>query len=774
MKSFKMKNRLLSPCVLALGTLAFLGGTANTSFAEPTSVEADYTFKQVKFGGGGYVVGIAIHPDKEGPMYVRTDVGGIYRWDDTEWTQLFVLDSIPEEALNVTGTEDAGLGVPRSHVYHVEAIAIDPANPDVVIVGAGKFRDRPGVMLLSTDRGETFEMCDIDAVMVGNAEGRFTNERLAFQPGGTGVVLFGSRLDGLYRSTDGGLTFDVVEGVPSGDNIFGIGPVVFDDQQPNVAMLCVDGVGTFRSEDGGESWEKVGARFGTDLEISNGVAYLTGGRIGVRQYEDGDWDDVSPPIANVVDLAVHPTNSDKVYAMTDGGQQLYRTDNGGESWQLLAASSLTDEGQDMYRSPDMMWLENSDVRDWLSIGDLRFDPRNPDRLWFAEGMGIWQSSPLSEADPEVGPMFTNMSMGIEETVASDVHAAPGGKITFLMRDRAGHVKNGYDALDVYPSQQIPLTDTFTMGIRVNAQGTNPQFLVATLTDSRQPSGAMNNTGYDGDGNHSGYSTDGGLTWTQFESINPETEFNNPREAKFGEIAVDAENPDSMVWLPRVYIDSDGKNGADQSIFYTTDRGKTWVPAEIGDYWDRREHYLVYKQSLAADPVTPGRFYAYHWEKGTIYRSDDGGATWIEPEGVKRATGYAYHNQLRVTPGRAGELWLATGYDLRAPESETGLYHSTDAGMSWAKLPGVDEAWAIGFGKAEVEDGPPTLFLYGLIEGTWGLYRSTDEARSFDLISEAPHGIFDQVTCVTGDPDVFGMVYVGFQGNGFVYGRPNNN
>ncbi len=732
-----------------------------------------YDFKPVRIGGGGYVVGMAIHPDADGPIYLRTDVGGVYRREGDLWKQLITLDAMPASVLEVT-EPDAGRGANRGHAYHVEAIAIDSSDPDVLLVATGRFRNAPGLLLRSDDRGETFERCRIDAMMIGNAEGRFSNERLAFQPGGTGVVLFGSRADGLFRSTDGGRSFTPVEGVPTGQERyepFGIGPVVFDHDHPEIAMLCVDGDGTYRSEDAGRTWKKRSNTHGTDIEFSGGIAHLTGTSDGsVRRLEDGDWTDVTPPGGRVDELAVHPSNPDLLYAMTSGGQRFFRSDDGGQQWVKLRASSDSEEGRAMFRSPEIPWVTDSTVTQWLSIGDFRFDPRDPDRLWLAEGMGIWHSDALGGSDPEVGPAFNNRSMGIEETVANDVHAAPGGRVTLLIRDRAGFFRPGHAALDAYPEAQIGLTDEFTMGITVNAQGSDPLTLAAVLTDSRQPSGAMDPYGYEGDGNASGLSRDGGQTWEVFPSIDPETEFNDPRRAKFGEIAIDAGDADRLVWLPRVYIDAP-PNGAEQNIFFSRDAGRSWLPAEIGDFWDRREHYLTSKRSLAADPVTPGRFYAYHFEKGTLYRSDDSGETWAEPEGAEPATGYAYHNQLRVTPGRAGDLWLATGYDLRAPETETGLYHSTDAGLTWKKIPGVDEAWAIGHGKAAPGTEVPTLFLYGRIRGVWGLYRSTDEGAGFDLLSAAPLGIFDQVTCVTGDPDVFGMVYLGWQGNGFAYGRP---
>lgn len=747
---------------------AFLLTTAVSGASSQQHEPLAYEFRPILIGGGGFVTGLAIHPDPDGTAYARTDVGGMYRRDGERWTQLFTADALPPAALAFSGGKGA-FGVARHHAYHVSAIAIDPADPDFLLAVAGRFKDLPGMVLRSRDRGATFEVFELGAMVQANGPKRFYNERLAIRPGGS-IVFYGSRSDGLLRSTDGGETFARVTGVPAGAAV-GVGPVVFDPDNPDVVFACVSGQGVFRSADAGATWEQISTLIADDLEIVNGVAYLAGTGAGIHRYEDGRWRDVTPPHRNVVDLAVHPAYEQLVYAVTAGGQRFFRSDDGGGSWQRLRASSMNPASRSMFRSDDIPWIESSTVREWLSVGDLRFDPRDPDRLWFAEGMGVWQSTPLSDADPQVGPAWDNASRGIEETVASDVHAAPGGKVTLLIRDRVGFFRPNAAALDRYPEAQIGLTNTFTMGVTVNASGQNPQFLVAAVTDERHPSGILGPRGYDGDGNVSGYSTDGGATWTVFDSIDPSTEFNEPRRAAFGEIAADAEDPNRLVWLPRLWVVKQKGGGPEQNVYFSRDRGSSWQAAQTGDLWDRRESFLTGKRSLAADPVIAGRFYAYNFKTGRLHRSDDGGETWSVAPGTRPSVVAAWHNQLRATPGRAEDLWMASGFDLRSPTAKTGLYHSTDGGMSWTKIDGVDEAWAIGHGAPEEPGMVPTLYLYGCVHGQWGVYRSTDAGQSFSLLSAAPLGLLDQVTCITGDPDVFGKVYLGFQGCGFAYGVP---
>src|SRR5205807_1633152 len=95
--------------------------------------------------------------------------------------------------------------------------------------------------------------------------------------------------------------------------------------------------------------------------------------------------------------------------------------------------------------------------------------------------------------------------------------------------------------------------------------------------------------------------------------------------------------------------------------------------------------------VRADRVDPMRFYGF--AGGTFFSSRDGGATFT----ASAATGLAMAGKINATPGRAGDVWLAGDPgDLGGP---AGLWHSTDGGLTFAKLRGVDMASDIGFGRA---------------------------------------------------------------------------
>ncbi len=84
---------------------------------------------------------------------------------------------------------------------------------------------------------------------------------------------------------------------------------------------------------------------------------------------------------------------------------------------------------------------------------------------------------------------------------------------------------------------------------------------------------------------------------------------------------------------------------------------------------------------------------------------------------------------------------------------------------------VDRVDDIGFGLAAKESNYPTIFLSGRVNGVFGVWRSINNARTWQRLVDFPRGTLDQVTVVEGDKNVFGRVYLGYKGSGWIYGEP---
>lgn len=143
----------------------------------------------------------------------------------------------------------------------------------------------------------------------------------------------------------------------------------------------------------------------------------------------------------------------------------------------------------------------------------------------------------------------------------------------------------------------------------------------------------------------------------------------------------------------------------------------------------------------------------------VYASTDGGAKFI-PVGTSRPRG---RGRLRAAPGRTGDLWATMGAQ--------GAYHSTDGGVTFAKVVSVEEANALGFGKAAPGHAYHAVYLTGKVGGVGGVFRSDDAGANWVRINDDAHqyGWIGQI--ITGDPRVFGRVYLGTNGRGILYADP---
>ena len=91
-----------------------------------------YRYGNLPIPGGGYVTGFLFHPEKENILYIRTDIGGTYKFDYisqkwfslTESVNMFDLSETYPIALAVDGNDSEMLyiisGVRHSAVLHPE------------------------------------------------------------------------------------------------------------------------------------------------------------------------------------------------------------------------------------------------------------------------------------------------------------------------------------------------------------------------------------------------------------------------------------------------------------------------------------------------------------------------------------------------------------------------------------------------------------------------------------------------------------------------------
>lgn len=693
-----------------------------------------YEWDTLEVNGGGWVTGLVTTPT--GARYVRTDVGGAYRWDasDRRWEQMLTYDGVEE---------------PDPADYYVESLAVAPADDDVVYMAVGDtLEQRTGHILRSRDGGLTWSRSSQTFTIHGNAEWRQAGSRLAVDPQDSDVVYFGSRREGLWRSDDGGRRWRTVGGLPAAEPLdaeepAGVTFVIFgaeESERGRASSLIagVEGVGVLTSEDAGESWALAhptarGVPRDAELASDGSLYVVVAGEDSevVRLSPGAGRVDVISPGGSPAVVAVDPSNPERVFVGDDGIRDgyLWRSNDAGESWDVLSIAVM---------SGDDVWPVQSDLEEYMSSGELSFDLDDDGTLWFAEGMGVWRSDDL--ADDEVTWQFT--SAGIEELVTNDVVVPAGADPVTAHWDRniLRHPSGG--------RAELALTGRFNSAWSLDTAPSDPSFVVAVVNDHRFCCDD------DGLAAQSGVSKDGGRTWRRFDSLETGS---HPDELAFGNIAVGGGDTDNLVWVP--------SNGG--RVHYSRDAGRTWLPA---DYPGSEPHfaYYLHRQVLVSDPAAEGTFYVL--DADGVMRSTDGGANWerMASSGLPGRDALRFNATLALVPGRVNELVLTTGL---LDEGSHGLFRSRDAGATWEEAPVLQDVGRLGFAGAPATDGTHALFAVGRYGETSGLWRSADHGSSWSLISAAPAGRYQDATVLTGVPGSADEVLVGYTGTGVIAGRP---
>ena len=205
-----------------------------------------------------------------------------------------------------------------------------------------------------------------------NVGGRIT--ALAVHPSEPNVVYAGAALGGVFKSTDGGLNY-----VPVFEEDFALstGALAMDPSnaqrvwvgtgEANSSGDSYGGNGVYLSEDGGQTWQHKGleatrhiGRIVVDPTDANRVYVAAMGELfgtnperGLYRTNDGGntWSRVLfvTDSTGCVDVALHPTNPDTVYAVMwerirrpylrmSGGitSRIWRSYDGGDTWTVLA------------------------------------------------------------------------------------------------------------------------------------------------------------------------------------------------------------------------------------------------------------------------------------------------------------------------------------------------------------------------------------------------------------------------------------------------------
>ena len=761
------------------------GGSSGT----PGSVAPSKGWTTVKMGGGGYIPGIIYHPTVANLRYARTDMDGVYRWDNgiSQWTAL--TDGFaPEDG----GNEGA------------ESLAVDPSDANKVYMttsmsvsyGNGRF-------YYSSNQGNTWNYVTLPFPIGSNNQGRAIGERLVVDPNLPSTMFYASRTAGLWKSMDSGLNWSQVTSLSNyvmtttdmtnsnGGSPIGVEFVVFDTTVPTTgftptgsatrtlyAGVAPDYKGLaglssylYKSTDGGATWTGItipaavtSATTGTPpapvlpyiphmVRAADGMFYVpfasssgpgSSAPSWLYKFDGTNWTQLIASGAGyfggIGGLSVYGSGATTKIAFGvsgtwgDGGwvQIAMASADAGATWHEIGRSGDTG-GSLNYHDASGYW-------GW--VDDLQIDPFNPDHVSYGLGGGIMSTTDAFSASGWL-PHWTFDVNGIEERVNLGMTAPPPAASYVLL---SGHGDTGLcvnTSLTSSANNRSPGLGGGN-GTGIDMAWNNPAYIAAVGTF----------------GTSKGvYSTDSGVTWTNFPAV-PPTATNTGDHSK---VAVTADGA-NIIW-----------SVAGQIPYYSTDKGATWkatnLPTPMAAY-NASYH-------IAADRKNPLKVYAYDhggdfWNppgSGKFYYSTDGGHTFTASAQTWDPYGFNY-TDLAVNPFAEGDLWLADANNL---------WHSVDSGVTWTKLTGtlVGTGNTTQHGAMKVALGVPAAgssysaavyFVGRLLTGgayVYGVYRSDDAGAHWTRIDDDNHR-YGGVGGIVADTRVYGRVFLAGRGMDYNY------
>jgi len=757
--------------VVGVGSVGVVRAVAPAAAATSAVAAAadSYTWKNAEIAGGGFVPAVVFNRGAKDVVYARTDIGGAYRWEPStkRWTPL--LDSVGWDNWGWSG---------------VLSMAADPVDTQRVYAAVGNYTNgwdpNNGAVMRSADRGKTWQATRLPFKVGGNMPGRGMGERLAVDPHKNSVLYLGaSGGNGLWRSTDSGVTWAKVSSFtnpgsyaddPSDSSGYqsdqqGVVWVTFDGRNGTAGQATSTiyaGVAdkqnpVYKSTDAGATWAPVAgaptgfiAHKGVLDEGTGNLFISTSDAAGPYGGAHGDvwrlatatgvWTQVSPvPSSDAsnnyfgysglsVDRQKPGTLMVTAYSSWWPDTQIFRsTDSGAtwtKAWDYSSYPNRTNRYQlDVSASP---WLsfganatlpETSPKLGWMTEG-LEIDPFNSNRMMYGTGATLFGTDNLTAWDTGGTVNIGVRAQGIEETAALDLISPPTGAPLLSALGDIG----GFRHTDLTKVPSLMFTGpNYGSTTSIDYAETSPATMVRAGNIDRTANPNVN---------RAAFSTDGGANWFQANA--------EPGGVTGGGTIAAAADGSRFVWSPE---------GGTPS--YSVGFGNQWSTAAG----------LPQGAVVESDRVNALTFYGY--SAGNFYVSKDGGVTFT----ASAATGLpASSVRFKAVPGRQGDIWLAGG-----TAGNYGLWRSTNTGATFTKISGVDEADTIGFGKAATGASYQTLYSSAKIGGVRGIFRSTDVGQSWVRINDDQHQWAWTGATITGDPRVYGRVYVGTNGRGVIYG-----
>ncbi len=702
-----MKNRLSFALLAALWICTWPLTAQKRTTPAPAPVPAQIEFNAGLYKGikwrnigpfrGGRSVAVSGVSNDENTYYAGYTGGGLWKTEDAGLTWRPIAD----EALQTGSVGD---------------IAVAESDPNVVFVGMGEHAPR-GVMTTygdgvykSTDGGQTWKRLGLEKTRhISDVIVHPHNPDIVFVAA-QGALHGPGEERGIYKSTDGGLTWKKVLFV---DENTGASSLSMDYNNPRILYAATwqhrrlpwkvesggPGCAVWKSTDGGDTWAKINEGLPKEM-----------GKIGV---------------------SVSRANSNRVYAIVEAEKSkagLYRSDNGGRSWQHLSNDqTLT-------------------ARSWYYM-EVFADPQNADVVYVL-------NAPMMRSI-DGGKTFSNVRVGHVDT--HDLWINPKNSRNMILGDDGGaeitfNTGNSWSSLNNQPTAQF---------YRVNADRGFPYKVYGGQQDNTSVVIASRNNSFgltekdwrEGPGCES--------AWVAFNPDDPALLYGGCYQGYIDVLDTrTGEAKDIMAW-PTLNLAVEPKDmkyrfnwnapivtsphnagvvyHAGNVVLRSSNGGMRWEvispdltrndPSKQGpgggpltNEGAGAENYnTIYY--LAESTLEPGVLYTGS-DCGLVHISRDNGKTWqnITPAGLPESSVHA----IEISPHDKGTAYIAaTRYKFNDFASYT--FKTTDYGKTWSRI--SDGIRPDDFLKVVREDPKTKGLLYGGAER--GFYISFDGGRRWN-------------------------------------------
>jgi photosystem II stability/assembly factor-like uncharacterized protein len=332
------------------------------------TIDGGASWNAVSFGlPDSGVIALAINPQNTDIIFAATRADGLFQSTDggASWTIL-----------------NTGLPV-------ISALAIDPQNTNTMYAAAyyGSTDDY-SALFRTVDAGASWTQIGPSYYDEDTGHG-IRVIALATVPQTAGTVYAATSV-GLYKSTDSGASWTAVKsrsGDTDSNGQLTISAVAIDPQSPDTVYAAETNTGIFKSTDAGLSWTSVNSALKSSpasivaLKFdpqTPGTMYVATDVGGLFKTTDAGttWTGVNdgfPDPKNILELTipvldVAPQNPSTLYAVYAFMQDVFRSTDGGASWNPRLA-----------RGADGLVVKGAR----LTTNDLKVDPRDPNTIYAA-------------------------------------------------------------------------------------------------------------------------------------------------------------------------------------------------------------------------------------------------------------------------------------------------------------------------------------------------------------------------------------------------------